>query len=141
MKKSFPLLAVLFIAGCSTSAVNQSTAKLAPSEQVFLYQIKSSEYSSSITVVRDTGLHGAACLSTVYIDGIKAAKLDTAEKVTFYIQPGNHVIGAGFEKEGLFCGDRVRQERDITIKADESRAYRVFTDQDGNIDIRSTTLN
>lgn len=140
MKKLFPLLVVLFIAGCSTSAVNPSTAKIAPSERVFLYQGKSSVNGSSITVVRDSGMVGGGCFATVFIDGMEAAKLDTSEKAIFQINAGQHVIGAVLDGKGLCSFGGARQERDINLKIGDNKYYRIFTDQNGNMDIKPTTL-
>lgn len=128
------------ISGCSTSAVNPSVAKSAPKDRITLYQMKN-DNSASVTVVRDSGMVGSGCFATVFVNGKEAARLDTSEKATFYVDAGQHIIGSVLDGKGLCSFGGARQERDIDVKSGDIKYYRIFTDQNGNMDIKATTLN
>ncbi|WP_454551992.1 hypothetical protein [Klebsiella pneumoniae] len=79
--------------------------------------------------------------ATVYLNGERVAKLDPKEKATFYLSEGEWAVGANLEGKGLCSLNRERQERFFNIKAGEKKAARVFTDANGDLDIRPTTIN
>lgn len=139
MKKAIPFLAILLLAGCATSQVAPENAKLAPKDRVTAYQTKFAD-SAMVTITRDSGFVGGGCLATVFIDGAPVARLNAGEKAVFYIQPGQHILGSELNGKGLCAYGESRQEREILINSDESRFYRIFTDANGGIDIKPTTL-
>ncbi len=83
---------------------------------------------------------GGGCYITVFLNGARVAKLDTKEKTTFYINSGSWIVGAGHEGKGLCSGGKERQEREFIVKPGEDKYLRVFTDNNGNVDIKSTTI-
>lgn len=127
------------ITGCSTSAVPPSQAIEASPNRIFGHQIKSDEMTQ-LLVVRDSGMVGGGCSTAVFIDGGRAALLNTKEKATFYISPGEHMIGASFEGSGLCSMGKERQERDFTFDKGKIKILRVYIDADANIDIKPTSL-
>lgn len=133
------LAATALLSGCATDAVPVKQAITAPNERVFNYQ-DSSKGDSSITIVRDSGMVGGGCYITVFLNGARVAKLDTKEKTTFHINSGEWIVGAGHEGRGLCSGGKERQERDFIIKPGEDKYLRVFTDNNGNVDIKPTTI-
>ncbi|MGJ0125949.1 hypothetical protein [Pantoea sp. RHCKP32] len=140
MKKSAILITALLLTGCSTAVVPPGEAITAPNDRVFKYQ-SSSAGDSALTIIRDSGMIGAGCFATVYINGERVAKLNPKEKATFYLPTGEWAIGANVEGNGLCAFSGERQERYISLKSGEHKAARVFTGDDGVMDIRPTTLD
>lgn len=140
MKNAITFLAVLLISGCATTQVSPENARFAPQDRVTGLQQKNND-SAKVIVVRDSGNVGGACYATVFIDGTPVAKLDTGEKAAFYVSPGERIVGVAFDGKGLCSFGGTREERDISVKAGESKFYRIFTDAYGNMDIKPTTLN
>ncbi|EFB4108331.1 hypothetical protein C0X82_000856 [Escherichia coli O53] len=131
---------IILLSGCATTVVPPSAAISAPSDRVYKFQ-SYIDNSGKLIVVRDQGMVGGGCYATIYINGERVAKLDTKEKATFNIPVGEWAVGTNLEGKGLCDYSGERQERFITIKANETKAVRIFTDGDGNMDIRPTTLN
>ncbi|OBU11486.1 hypothetical protein [Morganella psychrotolerans] len=138
--KKLLLITVFTLAGCATSAVNPDLARVAPKDRVFTSDAKS-ENTGSVTVIRDSGMVGGGCFATVFIDGERAAKLDPSEKTTFNVKEGEHILGASLEGRGLCSSGAARQEREFNINSGDNKYYRIFTDQNGNMDIKPTTLS
>ncbi|WP_312777840.1 hypothetical protein [Pseudescherichia sp.] len=140
MKRIFLLVAFLGISGCASTVVAPSEATQAPTNRLLKYQ-SASDKDGRLTVVRDAGMVGSACYATLYINGNRAAQLDTKEKATFYLPAGEWVIGTNLEGQGLCGASNDRQERFITLKQGENKTVRIFTDGNGNMDVKPTTLN
>lgn len=126
------------LVGCSTTAVPIDQATPAPVGRVMLNQ-QSGPDLGRLTVVRDSGMLGAGCYATVFIDGERAARLGTKEKVTFYLTSGEHLLGAALEGAGLCAANPGKRERDVLIKAGQPKVYRVFTSQSGDLDVLPTS--
>lgn len=135
MKKIVISLLVVGLFGCSTEPVSPKDAK--PVQPAIKYQKK--EGLLPITIIRDKGVIGVACEITVYINGEQIANLNRAEKVTPYVSPGQIILGAGFNGAGL-CSGPVRKERAFTINNNGHMVFRIFMDQDANIDILPSTI-
>ncbi|EIO6347348.1 hypothetical protein LQY99_000860 [Escherichia coli] len=131
---------IIFLSGCATTVVPPSAALSAPSERIYKFQpvVKN---GGKLIVVRDEGMVGGGCYATIYINGERVAKLDPKEKVNFNLPEGEWAVGANLEGKGLCSYSGQRQERFMTIKTNETKSVRVFTDGDGNMDIRPTTIN
>ncbi len=143
MKKAILFLSTYIISiglvGCSTTAVPSSQARFAPNDRVYKYQTPVSN-GAKLTVVRDSGMVGGACYSTIFINGQEVSKLKTSEKVILTLQPGEYSVGTVLDGNGLCSFGGLRQERFFQLAANEEKVVRVFTDQSGNMDIRPTTL-
>lgn len=131
---------IIFISGCASTVVAPSSAVNAPNDRVYKYQ-PDINLGGKLIVVRDQGMVGGGCYATLYINGDRVAKLEAKEKAIFNLPEGEWAVGSNLEGKGLCNYSGERQERFITIKANETKAVRVFTDGDGNMDIRPTTLN
>jgi len=133
------IAATAILSGCSTEVVPVSQATNASSERIFKYQ-NPEKGDAAITVVRDSGFVGGGCFTTVFLNGERSAQLDTKEKVTFHVNSGVWMVGAAHEGKGLCSTGKERQEREFTIKPHEDKILRVFTDNNGNVDIKPTTI-
>lgn len=95
MKSNFALLTllVLTVAGCATTPPTSDQLRVAPQSQVyFLSQAKTNETAQAI-FVRDSGALASLNFLHLYIDGKKAASLNTAEMVEVTLPKGEHVFG------------------------------------------------
>jgi hypothetical protein len=131
--------ATAILSGCATEVVPVSKAITAPVERVFKYQ-DAAKSDSTITIVRDSGVIGGGCFTTVFINSERVAKLDPKEKATFYLNSGTWIVGAAYEGKALCSTGKERQEREFTIRPGEWKYLRVFTDNNGNVDIKPTTI-
>ncbi|WP_145482742.1 cupin domain-containing protein [Yersinia rohdei] len=139
MKKILMVILLLTLSGCATTAVKPSNALQAPKERIFLYQDSSAD-AAQLTVVRDSGFLGGGCFAAVFLNGKKAASLNPGEKVKFYLPAGEWMIG--FQGEGKVCiADDLPTEREINLKAGQSKGVRLFSDPSGNLDIKPISLN
>ena len=129
------IIAALGLSGCSTTPVSPGDAKLV--QPTIKYQ--QHENSIPLTIIRDKGMIASACQITVYINGDQIANLDTGEKVTAYTSSGEVIIGAGFIGSGL-CSGPERKERSFSIVDGYPRYFRIFIDQNANVDILPSTI-
>lgn len=97
------LIATAALAACSTSPVPLSRATPTPAERLLSPKLtKPSDGAQTITIIRDSGMKGAALSTTVWVDGVRAADVDTSEALRIYLQPGAHFLSAG--PSGLSTG-------------------------------------
>ncbi|HBL5359770.1 MULTISPECIES: hypothetical protein [Enterobacter cloacae complex] len=128
---------VLLLSACSSRPVSVADAKPAPQARVFKYQTSA---PTTLVVMRDKGMIGAGCDASIFINGETVAKLETGEKATFHLDAGQWIVGASLEGTGLCALNPARQERETITKAGETKVFRVFTSNAGEIDILPTTL-
>ena len=102
MKRSVIWLAAgLISAGCATKPINTATARSTPPERIYAPElVVPSDDKVPLLVARDAGFPGSGCMTAVYLDGVKVSAIDNAEKITFYIMPGRHILGTGPNPEG-----------------------------------------
>ncbi|OAT24229.1 putative lipoprotein [Buttiauxella gaviniae ATCC 51604] len=128
---------VLLLSACSSRPVSVADAKPAPQARVFKYQTSA---PTTLVVMRDKGMIGAGCNASIFINGETVAKLETGEKATFHLDAGQWIVGASLEGSGLCALNPACQERETITKAGETKVFRVFTSNAGDIDILPTTL-
>lgn len=140
MKKTWSLLVLaLLMSGCATTPVPISAAKQAPTDRVLGFQIAAGDKTATLTVIRDEGFVGSACYTAVYINRVLAARLDVAEFVRFYVDPGEIVLRAGWDPQGEgLCGfsqDNWTQ-RETFLKPGEQKSFRLSIDINAKLDIQ-----
>lgn len=136
MKKTLLAFSLLIMAGCSTEPVLPQYAKEVPIPKEFQQKTN----TTAVTIIRDKGFVAGGCAITTYINGKYLAELDTGEKVTAFLNPGDVLVGAGFAGKGL-CNGAPKKEREFSIKENDPRALRIFIDQSGNVDILPMSIN
>ncbi len=83
---------------------------------------------------------GSMCYASVYINGDLVARLGTKEKVNLNLNHGEVAVGTKLDGSGICSFGGERQEVFVTVSPGETKYLRIFTDQNGNMDIRPTTL-
>jgi len=95
---------------------------------VLAYQTASGAHGD-VTITRDSGMMGAGCLLSVYVNGTEAAKLATSEKVTLQLTPGRWNLGAGYTS-AICGGASSRRAVQVVVEAGDHLHYRLATTQD-----------
>lgn len=135
--------AAIALAGCSSTPVNQASAKKVPASRIFAFQADVSG-GAKLVVSRDEGFWASGgCYATVMVDGRKAARIDTGETVSFKLKPGRHIIGiAGDEDGNGICALQIGQpvkETSTDLSGGDEQKFRVTGTQNGT-DIRPTSI-
>ena len=139
MKKLLIAVLALGLAGCATSAVPLNNAKSVSADRTFKFQT-SHAGDAKLIVIRDSGIVGSGCYAAVFINGEKAALLNSTEKVIFNLKGGEYEVGAAFDGTALCSMGKDRQERTVVLKENQTKVVRVFSDGNANLDIKPTTL-
>ena len=131
------LVLAIVLAGCSTSQTSEADVLVAKPENLYAYQEKTVENNSTIIVTRDSGLIGVGGAFAFYLNGKLVARLYRQERAVFYVPSGEFLLGYG--SVGGLVKDGPRIERETILKAGETKRFRLFIDQDGNMDIRPSS--
>lgn len=117
--------AALIVAGCATSPISTRESISIPAERVFRTEQLPLEGNVKVIFVRDVGLLGVAVYQHLYIDGSKAASLNSGEKVEFILPPGEHIFGAiPTDPFGTHALNTIDQD----LKPGRQYFYRIQTD-------------
>jgi Protein of unknown function (DUF2846). len=131
------------VSGCSSTPVDQSSAKQVPAARSFAHQ---SDVPGGATLIisRDNGFWASGgCMATVLVDGKKAARIDTGEVVRFKLKPGRHIVGIAGDDDGQgLCAMQIGQpvkEIATDVATGEVQKFRISGTQNGT-DIRPSSL-
>lgn len=136
------ITAAIVLTGCSSTPVNQASAKKVPASRTFAFQADVSG-GAKLVVSRDKEFWASGgCYATVLVDGRKAARIDTGETVSFKLKSGRHIIGIAGDEEGNgICALQIGQpvkETSAEISPGETLKFRIMGTQNGT-DIRPTS--
>lgn len=137
-------MALMILAGCSTSPVSSSEAERVPTERLKAFQDPKGG-SALMVVTRDKGLFaGGGCYTAVLIDGKVAGRLGTGETATFYLPEGRHIYGLSGDAEGGgLCAAQIGQvvrESAGEFKSGETQKFRISGDTNAWLELRPTSL-
>ncbi|EPL8294416.1 hypothetical protein ACNI2I_20605 [Enterobacter hormaechei] len=128
--------AVLLLSACSNQPVATSEAKEVPSKQIIDRTLTQSATGTVLTVVkRDSGTKGAFCTATVAVDGKDVAEVAMSEKVSLYLAPGEHIIGARLSNAFPFCAGETAE---VTANVSKEAVYRFGVNAGANFYINKT---
>ncbi|EPF66313.1 hypothetical protein [Pseudomonas syringae] len=130
MRMLIGTLSLALLAGCSSAPISVGQAEPVPADELYAYQTKPAGDSGKVTVIRDKDLVGSGCDIVVYVDGRKAAKVGTGQRVSFYLKTGSPSIGVGLAESGLCAGAAVRTISANVQNGHES-IYRITGDMGG----------
>ena len=110
----------------------------APVDRLFLFQQHADGYGT-IVITRDIGMVGGGCYLGLLVDGQLAAKLDTGERASFHLAPGEHIVTSTWVDGRGLCGAFYNEERaaarrrstEIIVREGASKNYRIHTNTDG----------
>jgi len=92
------------LAGCATTPVPSSSATPVPPERILAAEFtKPHQGLAMLVVTRDKGFFIAKCEATVFVDGIKVAKILQREQLRLFVEEGEHLIGVSSD-EGICLG-------------------------------------
>ena len=131
------LLSIL--SGCATTPVRHSDAIKAPQNRVLSYQDINDKTTSVIFITRDEGFLGGGCYYAVFINTILAARLNPAETVKFYVEPGEIVLKVGRDPQGrglCAAGQDEWTQRETILRPHETKYFRLTIDANGKTDIQ-----
>ena len=131
------------VAGCSSTPVDQSSAKKVPAARTLAYQANVPG-GATLIISRDNGFWASGgCMATVLVDGKKAARIDTGEIVRFELKPGRHIVGIAGDDDGKgLCAMQIGQpvkEIATDVAAGEVQKFRISGTQNGT-DIRPSSM-
>ncbi len=142
MRKTLAAMALIALAGCSTSQVPSDKALPVPADRVLAYSSKPATPYGTIVVTRDTGLVGGACYVGILVDGKFSVRIDTGEAVSLYVPVGEHLIGlVGDEHSGGVCGwGELRKEQSTNLSIGQVKRFRIGGDTNIGLDIRPSSI-
>lgn len=142
MRKILTAMALIALAGCSTSQVPADKAVQVPADRVLAFASKPTTPHGTIVVTRDTGLIGGACYVGILIDGKFSARIDTGEVVSLYVPTGEHLVGlAKDEHSGGACGwGELRKEQSTVLSNGQVKRFRIGGDTNVGLDIRPSSI-
>lgn len=124
--------------GCATTPVTVANSRLVEPDRVLGFNIQTEVRSAHIVVIRDDGFIGSGCYYAIHINGELAARLAPTERVDFYVAPGEILFRVGRDPLGRgLCavGKDNWTQRETTVKAGETKFYRMTLDANGKCDI------
>lgn len=135
-------VALVMLAGCSTSPVSPSEAKQVPIDRLVSFTSKPNEAYGTVIVTRDTGFMGGGCYVAIHIDGKLAARIDTGEVAKFYLPTGDHLVGLGIDKQGggMCSWTDMLKEQSASLKDGQVKRFRIGGDTQTGLDIRPSSL-
>jgi hypothetical protein len=121
VKKIILMAAFVFLAGCTTNPITNDQAKEVSSERLLNKSLTVKNDGDGLVIIkRDAGARGSWCNVRVFTDGKALADLEPAEKVTVYMNAGNHVFsiqGAGACSGGLSSvAGNVEKDKTLTFR-------------------------
>jgi hypothetical protein len=133
------------ISACATKPIDTATARSTPPERIYAPEfVTPSDDKVQLIVARDAGFIGSGCMTAVYLDGRKVSAIDNAEKITFYVTSGHHILGTGPNPEGkALCragAERHRRETEIKAEIGKPMKYRLAISGQGEISVMPTAF-
>jgi len=113
------------LSGCATTPTASSSAKGISSERMYSkdYFIKTDERNTPVTIIRDGGTWGAACIHRVYINNKKVFALKPNERATVYLKPQEYEIKVDLAASS-FCPYSQVEEM-INLEPNSQHTYRI----------------
>lgn len=135
----FGIIVLVLMGGCSTDPVALSQARQVPSDRLFGFQ-KPLKGGGVIVITRDTGyMAGGGCNMVVLVDGRKAARISTGEKVTLHVAAGRRILGISGDAEGAgLCSLKIGypdKASSLEIHPGDTFGYRISGSAHGGLDI------
>jgi hypothetical protein len=140
MRSLLIALPLLLLAGCSSFRGDPEHIRPVPAERLLAFQEARAD-SAQIVVNRDFGMLGGGCYVAIEVDRQVAARIGVGEVATFQVRPGTRVVGITLDKQDdtLCSMGRLLRELAVPVKAGESHAFRIVSQNKGGFDILPET--
>lgn len=136
LPSSLFLIAVA-LAGCATQPVSIAEAVPVPRERILSSEfLQPIEGSGTVIVKRDSGIVGSGCSARLFVDAKAIADLRTSERVTLYLQTGEHILSA--QPNGL-CGGGMVEVR-VRATSRETATFRMGYGTAGDFTLSPTAF-
>lgn len=125
------------LAGCATTPIDNDDAV-----EVFANRVTAAKFllpapdAGTVTIKRDSGFLGGACLTRIFVDGKPVASLDTAQKVVLFMPAGSYVLSALPNNP---CGGGLT-ELHTQVGAGEAKNFRVGNNGQGGPVLQPTAF-
>lgn len=127
MKKLFclGLVSFTFLSGCATTQVAPNSAKEVKQERIYAkdYFNKTEERNTPLTITRDGGIWGAACIHRVYINNKKVFALKPNELATIYLKPQEYEVKVDLAASSFCPYSQV--EETVNLESGSQPRYRI----------------
>ncbi|POA88058.1 hypothetical protein [Pseudomonas protegens] len=128
-------VALVLLAGCSTSPVTEQTAKPIPADRVYqpsMIAVPGNEVTSGATVtfLRDSGYYGSACSHDMFVNNVKAFAIRQGEFVRLALPAGSYFFRL---ETGAGLCPNIATSQSSELKPGANEAYRILLPSDGNL--------
>jgi len=125
-------LALVALAGCSTSPVTEEKARVIPADRIYAADLvgAGSENMAEVIFLRDSGYLGSGCSHDVYVNNRKAFAIRQGEGIGLSLKPGAYFFR--LETGGGLCPN-VATSQDADLKPGSSTGYRILIPSDGSL--------
>src|SRR5262245_43472009 len=104
MRVLWPAVLALLLVGCATTPVPSSSATPVAPDRILAPELAKPQAGRAMLVVtRDKGFLMSGCGATVFIDGVKVAKIFQREQLRLFVEEGDHLVGVSGD-EGICLG-------------------------------------
>ena len=131
MRAILTIIVASILTACATQPVYTADRKHIAAERHIAFKEKTEQNTAMLVVTRDKGHTGSGCHMGFFIDDELAARFDPAEKATFYVAPGEHLLRYGMDPQarGLCrAGKNYWAQSETILKADERKDFRLMID-------------
>jgi hypothetical protein len=135
MRKAITILALIALAGCSTSPVTEQTAKRIPSERIYQASMVDGNSTvksdlATVTFLRDSGFYGSGCSHDVFVNNVKAFSISQGEFIRLTLPSGSYFFR--LETGSGICPD-IATSQSSDLKPGAVEAYRILLPSDGSL--------
>lgn len=135
MKLLIGALALVLLAGCSTSPVTEQTAKRIPSERIYQASMVDGDSTArpdvaTVTFLRDSGFYGSGCSHDVFVNNVKAFSIRQGEFIRLALPSGPYFFR--LETGSGMCPD-IATSQNSDLKPGAVEAYRILLPSDGSL--------
>jgi hypothetical protein len=140
MRKILTAMALIALAGCSTSPVTEQTAKRIPSERIYQASMVDGNSTvnsdvANVTFLRDSGFYGSGCSHDVFVNNVKAFSIRQGEFIRLTLPPGSYFFR--LETGSGICPD-IATSQSSDLKPGAAEAYRILLPSDGSLRLTRT---
>ncbi|MCK9987602.1 MAG: hypothetical protein AzoDbin1_04074 [Azoarcus sp.] len=137
MRVLIAALLSIALAGCArlSTLTPLPSAAPTPPDRLLAFQAPSKEASSSLVIIRDSGIFGGVCYAGIWLNGTLAARIASSETATFYLPSGEHILTIGNVGTGNSACDihQDRTRREISLKEGQRKLYRALWNKSDGI--------